>query len=114
VFIKASNGVNEHETCRLDDRGVESRRRCPGKPGALDRIVDRVQNPGSPHAGPASPAARGSIRFVSRPGVRQAPADDEIRSDVDTTGLLQPVDDVAALLAQAEVDARQGDLLTGE
>jgi hypothetical protein len=77
-------------------------------------IVDRVQNPGSPHAGPASPAARGSIRFVSRPGVRQAPADDEIRSDVDTTGLLQPVDDVAALLAQAEVDARQGDLLTGE
>lgn len=76
--------------------------------------VDRAQIPGSPHAGPASPAARGSIRLVSRPGVHEAPADDEIRSDVDTTGLLQPMDDVAALLAQAEVAARQGDLLTGE
>jgi hypothetical protein len=76
--------------------------------------VDRAQIPGSPHPGPASPVARGSIRLVSRPGVHTAPTDDEIRSDADTTGLLQPMDDVAALLAQAEVDARQGDLLTGE
>jgi|APDOM4702015191_1054821.scaffolds.fasta_scaffold12372_2 hypothetical protein len=76
--------------------------------------VDRAQMPGSTLAGPGSPVARGSVRPVSPPGVHVAPAVDEIRSDVDTTGLLQPLDDIDALLDQAEVDARQDDLLTGE
>lgn len=76
--------------------------------------VDRAPLPGSTLAGPDSPVARESIRLATLPGVHLAPAADEIRSDGDTTGLLQPMDDVDALIDQAEVDARQGDLLTGE
>lgn len=79
----------------------------------MDRTapVDRAQVPGPKLAGPSSPAARGSIRSVAMPVTPATPVVEEIPADVDTTGLLLPLDAVELDEATAGItdDVLQGD-----
>ena len=73
--------------------------------------VDRAQVPGPTLAGPSSPVVRGSIRLVVMPVTHPTPAMEEIPADVDTTGLLQPLDAVELDAVAAGIS---DDLLQGE